>query len=125
MAVRRASLKSLFSVWGFALSISVALVGCHKNEPGEAAGTATVVALTGNDIKPDGTLSEQAIKAIEKESARSDLTISFLRSRISDGALSQLAKYPNVHRIEASGSTLSDQAVAKLKASNPNVVVVK
>src|SRR5947207_161289 len=106
MEVRRASLKSRLFVWGYALSISVALIGCHKNEAGEGAGSATVVALTGNDLKADGTLSEQGIKAIEKESARPDLTISFLRSRISDGALGQLAKYSNVRRVEANGSPI-------------------
>jgi hypothetical protein len=103
------------------------MVGCSKSPEGgpTATATATVVALTGNDIKADGTLSDQGLKALQDQSARPDVTVSFLRSKISDGALVQLASFPNVHRVEAMGSPLTDPAIAKLKAANPNVVVMK
>jgi len=107
------------------ISLSCVLVaGCNKSSGPGAAGTATVVGLTGADINSDGTLSEQGLKKIENQSSQSDVTVAFVRSKISDGALAQLAKFPNIHRIEAIGSTLTDPAIAKLKTANPNVVVI-
>jgi len=125
MAVRATSLKSI--VFGLALiSLSCVLVaGCTKGSDGPgSAGTATIVGLTGADIKGDGTLSEQGMKKIENQSAQSDVTVAFVRSKINDAALAQLAKFPNVHRIEAIGSPITDPAVAKLKTTNPNTVVI-
>jgi len=101
------------------------LAGCDKSsQGGGAAGTATVVGLTGADIKSDGTLSDQELKKIQDQSAQSDVTVAFVRSKINDAALAQLAKFPNIHRIEAIGSPITDPAVAKLKTTNPNVVLI-
>ena len=125
MAVSHASLRSHIIGFGLALAASVMMIGCSKSPEGGPTATATVVALTGNDIKADGTLSDQGLKALQDQSARPDVTVSFLRSKISDGALVQLASFPNVHRVEAMGSPLTDPAIAKLKAANPNVVVMK
>ena len=124
MAVRATSLSKSVVLALIALSCAC-LAGCDKSSSGPgSAGTATIVALTGGDIKADGTLSDQGLKKIQDKSADADVTVAFVRSKITDAALVQLAKFPNIHRIEAIGSTLSDPAVAKLKTTNSNVVVV-
>jgi fructose-1-phosphate kinase PfkB-like protein len=124
MAVRATPVKLVFMLVMIALSCAW-LSGCDKRPAGGGgAGTATIVALTGADIKADGALSDQGLKKIQDKSADSDVTVAFVRSKISDAALVQLAKFPNIHRIEAIGSTLTDPALAKLKTANSNVVVI-
>lgn len=126
MAVDRPFGSLKLSAWSLVCLCLFVALGCKKGDDGTTpTATATVVALTGDDIKKDGTLSDQGLKAIDAQSSKPDVTLSFLRSKISDGALAQVAKYSNVHRIEAIGSPITDQAIAKLKTTNPNVVIVK
>ena len=44
---------------------------------------------------------------------------------ISDAGLNQLASFPKLRRVEASGSGLSDQGIAKLKQTIPEVEVIR
>ena len=124
MVVRATSLKSVMFGWALISLSFVLLAGCGKTPEGGTAGTATIVGLTGADIKSDGTLSEQGLKKIENQSTQPDVTVAFVRSKINDAALTQLAKFPNIHRIEAIGSPITDAALAKFKTTNPNVVVI-
>lgn len=126
MGVKR--LLSVQFVVASLLCTPVLLTGCSKSDddiPKSATANTTIVSLTGDDIKRDGTLSEQGLKEIRKHSDKPALTVSFLRVHITDGALIQLAQFRNVKRVEAIDSRLSDQAIAKLKSANPDVVVVK
>ena len=125
MVVRATSLKLVVFGWALVSLSCLLLAGCDKGPSGGgAAGTATIVGLTGADIKAEGTLSEQGLKKIENQSAQPDVTVAFVRSKINDAALAQLAKFPNIHRIEAIGSPLTEAALAKLKTTNPNVAVI-
>ena len=114
-----------------ALFLGLALVqaaGCKKsddNSPQSAVANTTIVSLTGSDVQRDGTLSPQGLNEIKRQSDKPALTISFLRVHISDAALTQLAQFHNIRRVEAIDSHLSDQAIAKLKAAIPDVVVAK
>jgi len=118
---------------GLSLSVvfctALYLGGCNRSSeedtPKSPTANTTIVSLTGADIKRDGSLSEQGLKEIEKNSDKPALTISFLRVHISDAALSQMARFHNIKRVEAIDSRLSDQSIAKLKSANPDVVVVK
>jgi hypothetical protein len=125
MVVRATSLKSVMFGWALISLSCILLAGCSKTpDGGGAAGTATIVGLTGADIKSDGTLSDQGLKKIESQSDHPDITVAFVRSKVTDAALAQLAKFSNIHRIEAIGSPITDAALAKFKTTNPNVVVI-
>jgi hypothetical protein len=101
--------------------------GCNKSSSGSSAADddANVVALAGNDLKPDGTISETGLQSIQKKAGAPTLRVVFVRSRISDGALAQLAKFPNLRKVEAPGSPLSANAISKLKSAIPQVEVEK
>jgi hypothetical protein len=100
--------------------------GCKKSSSdANSADDANVVALAGNDLKRDGTISDAGLQLIEKKAGAPTLRVVFVRSRISDGALAQLAKFPNLRQVEAPGSPLSANAINKLKAAIPQVVVEK
>jgi hypothetical protein len=101
--------------------------GCDKSSSGTSASDEeeNVVALAGNDLKPDGTISAMGLQSIEKKAGEPKLQVVFVRSRIRDGALIQLAKYPNLRRIEAPGSPLTANAIKKLKSAIPEVEVEK
>jgi hypothetical protein len=99
--------------------------GCKKTSDGNAVDDANVVALAGVDLKPDGTITDNGLQQIQKKADAPSLRVVFVRVRISDGALAQLAKFPNVRRIQAPGSPLSAAAIGKLKAAIPEAVVEK
>jgi hypothetical protein len=114
--------------WAFSLLLLVCFAavttsGCKKSGD-TAEGASKVIALT--DVNPDGTINEQGMQKIEKEAAGApSVTVEFVRVRISDAGLAQLAKFPNLRRVEAGGSPLSQGAIDKLKAAIPEVEVLK
>jgi hypothetical protein len=121
-------LPSLNLIPALLFCLAMLVSGCSKSDDGtpkSPTANTIIVSLTGADVQRNGTLSLQGLNEIKKRSDKPALTVSFLRVRISDAALGQLAQFPNVRRIEAIDSHLSDQAIAKLKSTNPDVVVVK
>jgi hypothetical protein len=104
----------------------VQIGGCKKSEDNASAGNdATVVVIPNTDLKPDGTIIDEGLQKIQAKAKAKNLTVVFVRSPISDAGLNQLATFPNLRRVEASGSGLSDQAIAKLKQAIPEVEVVR
>lgn len=101
--------------------------GCKKSaEDNASAGNdATVVVIPNTDLKPDGTISDEGLQRIQAKANATNLTVVFVRSPISDAGLNQLASFPKLRRVEASGSGLSDQGIAKLKQAIPEVEVVR
>jgi hypothetical protein len=109
----------------FVVSVNM-LVGCKKPpESGGAAGVTAVALLSNSDLNANGTITDEGMKKIEAKSGESGLCVSFIRARLSDAGLAQLAKFQNLCRVDAIGSELSPAAVAKLKEGNPRVEVFK
>lgn len=104
----------------------VPLAGCEtEHQGGGPAPDAVVVAVAGADIAPDGSLSEKGLQKLTAVPADKKIALSVVRSRLTDKALVQLAKYPNLHSIEAIGSPLTQAAITQLKTAVPNVQVSK
>jgi hypothetical protein len=109
------------------LGIAASLSGCKKSaEDNASAGNdATVVVVPNTDLKPDGTITDEGLQKIQAKANAPNLTVVFVRSPIRDAGLNQLSNFPKIRRVEASGSGLSDQGIAKLKQSIPEVEVVR
>lgn len=102
------------------------LAGCDTQHEGGGPGPGTVsIALVGKDIAPDGSLSQQGLDKLSAVPADKKIALSVVRSKLTDKALVQLAKYPNLHSIEAIGSPLTQSAITQLKTAVPNVQVSK
>src|SRR5689334_19874126 len=102
-----ATLRLVLSISAFVIAIG--LLGCKKSEDNASAGNdATVVVVPNTDLKPDGTISDEGLQKIQAKAKAKNLTIVFVRSPVSDAGLIQLANFPNVRRVEASGSGLTD-----------------
>jgi len=109
--------------------VVLAFSGCNKSNDDVPAGSAekdaAAVILRSNSMNPDGTLNEQGLQAIQAKADNPNLTVIFFRSTLSDAGLSQLAKFPKLHRVETTGSRVTDKGVEKLKQAIPQVEVVK
>jgi len=114
---------------GIAIGLSLFAGGCNKKDsvngdPGINA-NAKVVVIPNSGVKPDGTLTDEALQMIQAESAAPNVTVAFYRSPVTDGALVQIAKFPNVKRIEAVGGKITDKGVEKLKSTNSQIEVAR
>ena len=108
------------------LGLAIGLCGCKKSADNASAGNdATVVVIPNTDLKPDGTISDEGLQKVQAKANANNLTVVFVRSPISDAGLNQLASFPKLRRVEASGSGLSDQGIAKLKQTIPEVEVIR
>lgn len=111
---------------GMVFCITLLGFACKRGEDAaQKARDAATIALAGNDINRDGTLAPKGLQKIEEKAGQSTLYVVIVRSRISDAALLQLAKYPSLKRVEAHGSPLSASGIEKLKAAVPGVEVEK
>ena len=104
---------------------AVTLAGCDDESTDGTGGLggATVVSLVGTDINKDGTISEAGMKKIEANAAAPNLTVSFLRTPLSDAGLNQLAKFPNVRKVEAYNSRITPAGIEKFKRARPEAEV--
>ena len=99
-----------------------ALSGCKKSSTGEMVTVdASMVVLSGTDVLPTGAINEGGLKKLANESGKPSISVIISRTRISDAALPQLAKFKNITTLQAPGSQLSDAAVDKLKADVPTL----
>ena len=100
-------------------------MGCDKSTTTTTTNGAqeTILEFGGTDVKADGTLSDSTLQAIAAKSSDKALAISFLRTRLSDTGLEQMAKFPNIRHITATGSALTPDGIAKLKKAIPEVEV--
>jgi hypothetical protein len=119
-------------VWSVAgvlllIGVIVAVAGCGKNgeDEGPAPTGEVVVAISGADMKPDGSLTEGGLAKIRAQSGAPKLVVSFFRNPASDAGLKQLAGFPNITRVEASGSKITDRGVQEFKKKLPQAEVVK
>jgi hypothetical protein len=108
----------------FILGILSLLAGCKKEDLG-ADSKSTIVSLTGQDVREDGGITDAGMKKIEAQASAASLTVALVRAPISDVALDQFAKFPNLRFVQAIGSPLTQPAIDKLKASVPEVQVTK
>jgi len=104
------------------LGMVAAFVGCKKAETGGDSNS-TIVSIGGADINDDGSISPSGLQKIQKEANAPSLTVAFVRTRVSDAALSQLSGFPNLRHVEAVDSPLTQAAIDKLKAVIPEVQV--
>lgn len=107
----------LWPVLGLCLALAA---GCDKSSNQTEQPT---VAMVGGDVNPNGTISPEGLKKIEARSAEPKLTVVFFRSHLSDAGLNQLAKFPNIRRVEAIGSRVTPAGIQKLKRAIPEVEV--
>jgi len=106
------------------VAATVTLGGCDKsNDNTAAAKDPTVLIVPNSDLNRDGTINDAGLAKIQAKSGEASLTVVFVRSPISDAGLNQLAKFPNVKRVEAFGSRLTQGGIQKLKAALPQVEV--
>jgi hypothetical protein len=106
------------------LGVLFLLAGCKKEDRGTDS-KSTIVSLTGPDVREDGGFSDAGLKKIEAQASAPSLTVAMVRAPISDVALDQLAKFPNLRFVQAIGSPLTQPAIDKLKAAIPEVQVTK
>jgi hypothetical protein len=113
-------------VVGFASLLFVS--GCNKSSSSSAGGNKsneTLVELGGTDVGADGKLSDSALETLQSKSSEPALAVTFVRTKLSDAGLAQLAKFPNLRRVTAFGSDVTQAGIDKLKQANPNVEVNK
>ncbi len=84
-----------------------------------------MVVLQSISMKPDGTITDEGLQTIQAKADNPNLTVVFFRSTLTDAGLNQLAKFPKLHRVETTGSRVTDKGVEELKQSLPQVEVVK
>jgi hypothetical protein len=104
------------------------LAGCDKDKdttppPKETPGV--TVALSGGDLNADGTLTAAALSNLSGHSGDPILNVNFVHTKLSDAGLAQLAAFPNLRRVDASGSRVTPAGIDKLKKAIPEVTVNK
>ena len=107
--------------------VAAVTLGCKKEEgsgPPEVK-TDAVVTLTNVDMNNDGTINKAGLQKLQNESGAGTLSVIFARTRLTDAGMNQLTKFRNIRRVQAMGSPLSQEAMDKLKAAVPEVVIVK
>ena len=119
-----AAFRSLLMLTSFVLIGCAAfeLSGCKKGS--EAGGEVAEMAIAPMDLKPDGTLKPEGIQKIDELSVKGPFNLIFVRTRLSDAGLGQLAKYQGLRRVQAIGSDLSARAIDKLKKAVPESEVI-
>jgi hypothetical protein len=100
----------------------IAFAGCKKHEEGGDSNS-TIVALGAKDINKDGSIAPSGLAKIDAQASAPSLTVAFMRTTVSDAALTQLAKYPNLRSVQAPRSPLSQAAIDRLKGAIPEVQV--
>jgi hypothetical protein len=108
---------------GLVVIVALALHGCG-DKPTALQEEPYTVALMGDDVNRDGTLSNEALQKIQAKSGEKKLHINFIRTPLSDAGLNQLAKFPNLRRVTAIGSPVTPAGMEKLKRAIPEVEVV-
>src|SRR5258707_15208852 len=95
----------LLSPWRTALfasllaSIALGHAACKKpsaSADGGAPVSGPIIALGGNDVSADGTIASQAMQQLEQRSAEPALSVTFVRTPLSDAGLQQLGKFHNL-----------------------------
>ncbi|HSI35123.1 MAG: hypothetical protein ACAI43_19525 [Phycisphaerae bacterium] len=100
--------------------------GCKDDKPAHAAAVpTTAVPISSADLKPDGSLTDGGVSKIAAQSAAPHVTVVFSRVPVSDRALPQIAKFPNVKRIDAAGGRITAAGAEKFKQTNPDVDVAR
>ena len=115
--------SSRWSCFTSALAVGLCLLfpaGCKKSE---LAVVAVTVAISPADLNADGTLNDKGIAKLDAKSGEPALSIIFYRAPLADAGLLQLAKFKNLQRIEAVGSSVTEAGINKLKESLPSVEV--
>ncbi len=107
---------------GIAFCGAMSVGGCRKSKTPPPL---PVIALGGNDLNPNGTITDKGLKQIESQAGEKELCVGIIRSNLSDAGLMQLARFKNIRRIEAVGSTLTADGIQKFKQESPEVEVVK
>jgi len=108
---------------GLVLVAALALHGCKEKSTALQEEPYTV-ALMGDDVNRDGTLSNEALQKIQAKSGEPKLHVNFIRTPLGDAGLNQLAKFPNLRRVTAIGSKVTPGGMEKLKRAIPEVEVV-
>ena len=122
-----AAFRSLLMLTSFVLigCAAFALSGCKKgSEAGGSGGEVAEMAIAPMDLKPDGSLKPEGIQKIDELSGKGPFNLIFVRTRLSDAGLGQLAKYQGLRRVQAIGSDLSARAIDKLKKAVPESEVI-
>lgn len=120
------SLIRLVTVGGM-VAVSAGAGGCNKSSDASSGGKADevqMIALGGNDVSPDGTVSAKGLKQIDEHTSDKALGINFIRTPLTDAGLDQLGKYKNLKKVQAVGSKITDAGIAKLQKAVPGVEVV-
>jgi len=123
MTTRRETAIAFICSFGF-LCAAMTIAGCKKSGAG-GSGDAVEVVLSVPEMKPDGTINPQGIQKLEAQATAPALSVIFARTRVSDAGLNQLSQFRNLRRVQAVGSDLSPEAIDKLKAAVPEVIVIK
>jgi hypothetical protein len=107
--------------------MAVAVAGCRKEDAADGVVPTgeVVVAISGSELKPDGSLTDAGLDKIRSKSDASKLVVSFFRTPVSDAGLKQLASFPNITRVQASGSKITDRGVQEFKKKLPQADVIK
>ena len=120
----RQRLVATFIIWCGLMAGMGLMGGCKKSAPGSGSQAATTpLAFGGNDVNPDGTLSQKTLDTLESKSSEPALAISFIRTPLSNAGLAQMAKFKNIRRIDAIGSKITADGVDQLKQAIPEVEV--
>ena len=102
------------------------LAGCRKTvEVVSPPDIKAVVAIVPRDMNGDGTINDKALSEIAQHAGDPALQLNFVRAPLSDRGLLQLKKFPNLRRIAAVGSPITDKGIAELKAAIPEVQIIK
>ena len=102
--------------------IAALVGGCDKSSDSRAD-DATTVTVMQTALNADGSIKPEGLKQIEARSADPRISVTFVRSELSDKGLEQLAKFPNIRRVNALGSKVTDAGVTKLKQAVPGVEI--
>jgi hypothetical protein len=107
--------------------MTVSMAGCGKDDAddGFTPTGEVVVAISGDELKPDGSLTDTGLDKVRGKSDAAKLVVSFFRTPVSDAGLRQLASFPNITRVQASGSKITDRGVQEFKKKLPQAEVVK
>lgn len=108
-------------ILAFLCLLCVAGEGCKKSTD---TSEFTMVAIPGGELNPDGTFSGPALEKIDAKAGAPKLEVAIFRGNLSDAGLLQLAKYPNLRKVDAAGSQVTQAGIDKLKATLPEVEVI-